>query len=189
MLHINNGYGYDGTGNLLSIADTADGSYNRTLGFDGINRITAASGPWGLGSIIYDGAGNLSSQTLSANYLGYTYNSANRLISTVGSKSATYSYDSQGNISSDTGTPSAAGGLGVLGTSTYVYDGANNLRFVNKGSSDQVEYAYDGLNQRAWTMKPLTAKPLKPMKSTLATDSYSPSTRPYWAIKPPSTFT
>ena len=65
-----------------------------------------------------------------------------------------YSYDSQGNISVDTGARSSTSPAGsTLGAHTYAYDGANNLRFINKGAVNQNEYAYDGLNQRVWTNK------------------------------------
>lgn len=54
---ISSTYGYDGAGNLTSINDSIDNGLDRTLGYDSINRLTSASGPWGSGSFGYDGAG------------------------------------------------------------------------------------------------------------------------------------
>ncbi|MES3002317.1 MAG: hypothetical protein V4787_16630, partial [Pseudomonadota bacterium] len=134
--HANSSYGYDGAGNLTSIGDTTDSSYNRTLGYDNIDRLTSATGPWGAGAIAYNGLGNITSQTLGSWALNYSYDASNRLGSVSGSRSATYGYDAYGNIVSG-------------GGSTYTYDGAPNLTCVNcANASLKVAHAYDGLNQR-----------------------------------------
>lgn len=52
--YLNSAYTYDGTGNLATIRDSVESSFNRTLGYDGINRLTSAAGFWGAGSISYD---------------------------------------------------------------------------------------------------------------------------------------
>ncbi len=141
MVYANTAYGYDGAGNLTSIGDSIDSTLNRTLGYDGINRLTSATGPWGSGIISYSGAGNITSQSFGGVALNYIYDGANRLASVSGSRSSSFGYDAYGNVTS-------------AGTATYAYDGAPNLRCVNcSNPSTKIEYGYDGLNQRVVTTK------------------------------------
>lgn len=138
--YLNSSYLYDGSGNLTSISDTVDSSYNRTLGYDSINRLTGISGPWGAGTIAYNGVGNITSQVLGASSVYYNYDGMNRLSSVTGSRTGSFTYDAHGNIS---------GGFGNV----YTYDGAPNLRCANCGTGNQVEYGYDGLNRRVSAAK------------------------------------
>jgi YD repeat-containing protein len=139
--YINSSYGYDSVGNLTSISDTIDGTANRTLDYDGIDRLTSASGPWGAGSIAYDGGGNITNQSLGAFNLNYTYDASNRLSSVNGQRSATYTYDVYGNI---------AGGAGT----TYTYDDMPRLRCVNCADpANKTEYTYDGEFRRSSVTK------------------------------------
>ncbi|MFC3377362.1 hypothetical protein ACFOLJ_16055 [Rugamonas sp. CCM 8940] len=129
-------YGYDGTGNLGSILDTVDSGLNRTLGYDGINRLITADGPWGAGAIAYDGVGNIIRQAFGGSSWNYSYDSSNRLNSISGNQSLSFTYDAYGNITTTRG-------------STFTYDGAPNLRCVNcSDSTRKIEYAYDGRNRR-----------------------------------------
>ena len=137
-------YTYDGVGNLLTIKDAVNNTFDRTLGYDGLDRLTKADGPWGTGSIAYDGKGNITNQTFGSYPLGYTYNANNVLTGVIGSRKATYTYDVYGNISQTSGDVSAS----------YTWDDAPNLRCVNCTSApDKIEYAYDGLNQRVSVTK------------------------------------
>jgi uncharacterized protein RhaS with RHS repeats len=138
--HLSSTYGYDGLGNLTSITDGVDGSYYRTLGYDALNRLSSASGPWGSGMLTYDGAGNLRSQTIGPNRLSYVYSGGNLLSSVSGSRTATYSYDAHGNV---VGT----------GSKTFAYDGASNMTCANCNDATSAQYQYDGLNQRVSTHK------------------------------------
>lgn len=140
-LYMNSAYGYDGAGNLTSIADSVDSSHSRSMGFDKINRLTSISGPWGSGSIAYSGNGNLTSQVLGAHGVYYAYDASNRLASVSGARATSFTYDAYGNIASGSG-------------STFAYDGVPNLRCVNcANSSLKIEYTYDGLNQRVAVSK------------------------------------
>ncbi|MGB4066208.1 MAG: hypothetical protein WBK19_20465 [Azonexus sp.] len=136
----NGGYTYDGAGNLTAIADSADANYNRTLGYDTINRLTTVNGPWGTGSIAYNGVGNLVSQIFGTNSLYYTYDAQNRLASVSGNRTGSYTYDAYGDILAGAG-------------SSYTYDGVPNLSCVNCGTANQVANTYDGLNQRVTVTK------------------------------------
>lgn len=137
--YTNSSYFYDGVGNLTRIADTADSTYNRTLGYDSIDRLTSISGPWGSGTINYSGQGNISSQAFGSTTLTYGYTS-NRL-SSVSGYSSSFGYDAYGNITSGAGN-------------TYTYDNVPNLRCVNCSvPADKTEYTYDGTNQRVTVTK------------------------------------
>lgn len=134
---ISSGYSYDGVGNLINISDSVDTTYNRTLGYDNINRLTSASGPWGSGAINYNGTGNITSQVFGGNSLNYNYDGSNRLSSVSGSRVASYGYDAYGNIVS-------------AATTAYTYDGAPNLRCINCADTvNKIEYAYDSTNHRS----------------------------------------
>lgn len=140
-LYINSNYSYDGAGNLVAISDSIDGNYNRTLGYDDINRLTSISGPWGTGTIAYNGVGNITKQALGNFNLNYSYDNQNRLTSVSGSRAMSFSYDAYGNITSDS-------------SRTYTYDEASNLRCVIcDNPSTKIEYGYDNANQRILTTK------------------------------------
>lgn len=139
--YLNSAYTYDGTGNLATIRDTVDSSFNRTLGYDGINRLTSAAGFWGAGSISYDGVGNLVKQTYGTTGLNYVYDAQNRLASVSGQRAGSFSYDAYGNIASSAGT-------------TYTYDGVPNLVCINCAiAANKVSYQYDAINQRSSVTK------------------------------------
>lgn len=143
--YINNTYAYDQVGNLLSIADTTTPEFNRSFGYDAIDRLTTinASSSWGSGSIAYDGKGNITSQTFGTSGITYTYSPQNKLTSVSGGlRNASYTYDSYGDILSD--------GTGK----TYTYNGVPNLVGVNdSNTSTTINYAYDGLSKRTKVIK------------------------------------
>ena len=136
VYYLNSNYSYDGAGNLTTISDSFDSNYNRTMGYDDINRLTSITGPWGTGAIAYNGAGNITSQSLGSFNLSYSYDGQNRLSAISGSRTAAYSYDAYGNIIADA-------------SKTFTYDDAINLRCVNCNDPvKKIEYAYDNANQR-----------------------------------------
>lgn len=139
--YLNSAYAYDGVGNLTSISDTADTTFNRTLGYDNLNRLTTVNGPWGSGTVAYNGAGNITSQVLGSDSLYYTYDASNRLSGVSGLRTTSYGYDAYGDIVSGMGN-------------TYTYDGAPNLTCFNCGDANsKVEYAYDATHKRARVIK------------------------------------
>lgn len=138
----NNSYSYDGVGNLTSIRDSVDADYNRTLGYDNINRLVSSNGPWGSGSITYGGNGNILTQKFGGPTLSYIYDSNNKLTSTKNEGATNYySYDAYGNI--------------VIGDNKkYTYDNASNLICVDCDNvASKVEYAYDAQNNRSSIVK------------------------------------
>lgn len=138
----NNSYSYDGAGNLTAISDSVEPDYNRTLGYDNINRLVTTNGSWGTGSITYSGGGNISNQKFGSTSLSYTYDGSNRLSSTKnGSTIYYYAYDSYGNI--------------VTGDNNkYEYDGVPNLTCANCDRPQlKSSYTYDASNNRSSIVK------------------------------------
>jgi YD repeat-containing protein len=137
----NTTYAYDHVSNVTSITDSVDSQYNRTLSYDGIDRLTEVSGPWGYGLIDYDLSGNIISQNFGSFYLGYGYDSVRQRLSSVsGSKTYTMGYDVYGNVSSN-------------GTNSFLYNDASNMKCAKCGLPGEVLYDYDGSNQRVASTK------------------------------------
>jgi RHS repeat-associated protein len=139
--YLNSRYSYDGVGNLTGISDSVDSSYTRSFGYDELDRLVQISTPWERGSISYDGAGNIQSQTLGNLGLYYSY-SGNRLVTLSGFRATNHGYDAYGNINFAQGV-------------TYTYDDVPNLRCVNcdQAGTNKIEYSYDATNQRAKVVK------------------------------------
>jgi RHS repeat-associated protein len=150
----NTTYGYDGIGNVESIIDNLDSSYNRELEYDDIDRVVKANAPgsWGTtGTISYtdpngnNGRSNIYQQTLgSLGSLSYTYDStSNRLTSITGRKSYTFSYDVYGNVT----------GVTANAPNAFAYNEASNMRCANCGQPSEILYDYDGANMRVRSTK------------------------------------
>jgi YD repeat-containing protein len=137
---VSSNYSYDNHGNVLSIIDASDASYNRTLSYDKNDRLTGAIGSWGSGAIAYSGDGNIQSQQLGGMNLNYGYSGENRLTAISGSKTYAFSYDVYGNVSGN-------------GVNTFAYNDASNMRCANCGQANEVTYNYDGSNMRVSSTK------------------------------------
>lgn len=132
-------FSYDAVGNLTAINDSTDAQYNRTFGFDSMDRLTSVTTPQGTGYIYYDGVGNITAQNLPGTRLTYHYDGNNRLSGLSASPatlSTAYAYDALGNITSGGGR-------------TFTYDAVPNLRCVNCANpANSVQYMYDGNQKR-----------------------------------------
>lgn len=133
-------YEYDGRSNPTSIRDRRDSTYNRTMDYDGLNRLTAAGGYWGsksIDSIKYDEVGNLRSKKLGTSMdLSYTYAVNNRLDTITGTSNYSFIYDGHGNVTGN-------------GKNQFVYDKANNLVEVKSAAGAPIwDDLYDGNNRR-----------------------------------------
>jgi YD repeat-containing protein len=127
-------YNYDGASNPTSITNSYFAAETRNLNYDALNRLTSASGPWGIGSITYDGGGNITRQAYGGYSINYTY-AYNRINTITGNVSRSYSYDGQGNVTGD-------------GVNTYVYDALSQLQCMACGTSGEVQFQYDGQGKR-----------------------------------------
>lgn len=133
---LNTAYSYDGLGNVTSISDSVDTSLNRSLGYDDIDRLTSVTGPWGAGSVSYDGRGNLLSQNYGAPYSRtYTYDTANRLASYTGSSA--FTYDAWGNATRSGNA-----------LSYHLFDDASNLHCASCDTASPLLFEYDANNYR-----------------------------------------
>lgn len=133
---INTAYLYDGLGNVSSMTDSVSPTYNRTLGYDAIDRLTSVTGPWGAGSITYDGRGNIQSQNYGPTYSrSYVYDTANRLASYTGS--AAFTYDAWGNATRSGNA-----------LSYHLFDDASNLYCASCDSASPTLFGYDANNYR-----------------------------------------
>ncbi|MES2019021.1 MAG: BPSL0067 family protein [Pseudomonadota bacterium] len=137
---LNDVYSYDQDANVAGIADLQLGTNNRTMTYDGLDRLIGTSAPnlWGNATYGYDAIDNLTSSTITA---GTTARSmvhnfdalTNRLTSTSGTAgySFSYAYDGQGNIVQ-------------RGAQTYAFDQGNRM----KSATGRATYGYDGLGHR-----------------------------------------
>jgi hypothetical protein len=127
-------YQFDSSGNLTNVVDALVGHNSRTLGYDGMDRLTSAQGPWGQGSFVYDDLGNIATQTLGAQTFSYLYSPTTGLLSSVsGAASYTLSYDVYGNV-------------GDNGLYSFSYNDASQL--TSLPSLPGTSYGYDGNGRR-----------------------------------------
>ncbi|HJU41066.1 MAG TPA: RHS repeat-associated core domain-containing protein [Tahibacter sp.] len=130
-------YGYDPNANVLSITDgIRNGEENRTLTYDGLNRLKTANAPglWGAASYTYDIFDNLRTSALNARSCTHAHQ-GNRLTSISGTNCPVinYAYDALGR-----------GNVTQRGGQAFSYDKADRLiTAVGKES-----YTYDGLGRR-----------------------------------------
>jgi len=81
-------YSYDKAGNVVKIG-------SETYGYDYLNRLTSASGPWGQITYTYDAVGNRLRETQGTTMTSYSYNDVYEMTK---AGSNTYSYDKDGNL-------------------------------------------------------------------------------------------
>ena len=147
-------HSYDPNANVTSITDAVNGTgFDRSMGYDDIDRLTSASGFWGSGSYSFDALGNILTKTESGIDLDYTYNSSTNLLTsvddTVGSADYTFSYDDYGNVTNNGNQGFTYNLAGNLASSTspsfsYKYDG--HKRRVQKDDGSQISYTVYGQN-------------------------------------------
>jgi YD repeat-containing protein len=131
---------YDGVGNVLAIGDSRPGM-GQTFGYDSLDRLTSANGPYGGVTYAYDAHGNRTN--------GYTYVPGTLRLQTA--PSGSFGYDNNGNMTSApnatfTYTPDnmLQTASTTRGTATYKYD-ADGWR-AKKESSDGVSFFLRGLH-------------------------------------------
>jgi hypothetical protein len=132
-------YDTNARGNVSSITDTVFANNNRTMQYDGLNRLVEATGHWGTGAVSYDRVGNIAQKTMGPGgaMIFNTNATTNLLTSVSGPASRTYSYDAYGNVSAD-------------GTFTFTYNSASELVNVPTGLAPGItlDYRYDANSKR-----------------------------------------
>jgi len=131
-------YRYDNNGNITSITDNLDSTKSKSYGYDSLDRLINATGPWGSLSYTYDGVGNRQTESNggSSTY-GYQPNS-NRLLTVSGAKNYTFGYDANGNTTADN-------------SRTFIYNQNQRMIKVTEQIGEQIvnkgEYVYGGNGQ------------------------------------------
>lgn len=125
-------YSYDANGNVSTITDLHEGgATSRSMGYDALDRLAWANGPWGAASYGYDSLDNLRSSVVGARSLTHNVDSTNRLTSLSGSQSVSFAYDANGNVTQ-------------RGAQSYVFDIGNRL----SAATGVASYVYDGHGRR-----------------------------------------
>jgi RHS repeat-associated protein len=130
-------YGEDAVGNITSIHDALDATFNRDFAYDDLHRLTGAStgtSLWGPGGYSYDAMGNLLSLALGTTRAAtFSYNGALPTLASVMENGTTraVTYDAAGNE------------VGV-GTGSFTYSARNLLT-----TGDGLSYTYDGRGVRS----------------------------------------
>jgi YD repeat-containing protein len=137
-------YNYDQNGNVVAIADWINEGpggtdASRTMGYDGLDRLSVANSPgvWGSASYGYDTLDNLRTSTISGRVSTYNYGARNlldSLQSTAGGFSYNYTYDNRGNLI-------------TRGGQTFGFDLGNRLTTATNLDT----YVYDGFGRRVKT--------------------------------------
>lgn len=163
--------GYDDASNLTSWDDHLPANFDRTFGYDGLDRLTSASAPnlWGSLGFAYDQLGNRTSKTHDGLTTTYVYSSAtNRLMNLTDGELSSYSYDDVGRFigesrilgedifvdgfeSGDTSAwdgSAPADGPFVSYDWVYTFNEADQLTLVSRDGEIKGAYAYDGDNLR-----------------------------------------
>ena len=100
-------YAYDANGLITSITDGVVSGESRAFGYDGLNRLIDATGPWGDADYTYDQNNNLLSKVFTdggtVRTVNMLYNGSNRLYrysdtDTTGGANKNISYDALGNV-------------------------------------------------------------------------------------------
>ena len=127
-------YSRDDAGNITAITDNLAPSKTKTFSYDGLYRLTQATGPWGTISYAYDPVGNRTVETSGAGMTNYAY-TTKKLLSSTGVKTFAFGYDNNGNTISEN-------------QRQYIYN--QNQRLIKTVENANVvgEYLYNGNGQR-----------------------------------------
>ncbi|MCB2263769.1 MAG: DUF6531 domain-containing protein [Candidatus Thiosymbion ectosymbiont of Robbea hypermnestra] len=130
------GYAYDAADNITDWTDILDTDNAQSLGYDALDRLINADGPYGAIDFGYDPIGNRLSETVGTSVTNYRYAmDSNRLQETTGADPGSYTYDAAGNLVQDD-------------RFTYVYNQANRLAEVRQGTATIATYLYNAEGQR-----------------------------------------
>jgi RHS repeat-associated protein len=140
-------YDYDANGNVLDIIDQAQGgATTRGMAYDGLDRLTAATGIWGVAGYTYDALDNLRSADQGSRQYRYNYNPTTWRLDSIkdpaGSQIFAFGYDAQGNTASKN-------------SQLFTFDSANRMSTAGVTSGSGVQtYRYDGMGRRVETTDP-----------------------------------
>jgi RHS repeat-associated protein len=129
-------YTYDANGNVAAIADQQEGLSSRSMAYDGLDRLTSASGIWGAGQFLYDALDNITVSRVGARIESHLHDPAtNRLTGLSGTLNIAMAYDANGNFVQ-------------RGNQRFAFDIGNRLT----AAANVASYAYDGHGRRSWML-------------------------------------
>jgi YD repeat-containing protein len=149
---------YDKNANITSVQGILGANQRmQAFAYDGLNRLTEATGVWGSENYGYDTANNIHTVTNSNGTSVFNYDIANRLQSISGPSPHSFEYDEQGNVTQRDGQAIvfdlANRLLSVNGSGDYLYD-ASGRRVRAATPSGTTYYAYNSEGQLLWQFDP-----------------------------------
>ncbi|WP_250633078.1 hypothetical protein [Pinirhizobacter soli] len=150
---------YDGNANITQVSDlTNSGQRNKTLGYDGLNRLTSAnaSNLWGTESYTYDTLNNIQTLTTAGVTNTYNYDASNRLASVTSGAStvSSFGYDARGNVTLRNSVPMVFDEANrltqITGLDTYTYDAQGRRVKKAPATGTPTYYAYNQAGQLMW---------------------------------------
>ncbi len=136
-------YARDLAGRITGITDS-DSANNETYNYDSVDRLTDATGPYGIHHYDYDDVGNRIAQDESGNSSAYSYGStSNRLYQITGNDAASLDYDAAGNTT-------------IKNDKTFAYNAANRLSAITLPgeSPTTITFTYSALGERVTKTSP-----------------------------------
>jgi RHS repeat-associated protein len=127
--------GYDDAFRITGVTDLADSSKSWTLGYDNLDRLNSGAKTGTTIGYTYDVNGNRLSQTGTSASTYSVSGSSNRLSSTTGSLSRSYTYDAVGNTLTS-------------GATVHTYNHANRMKTSRLVGNGDTTYVYNALGQR-----------------------------------------
>ncbi len=136
-------YGYDPNGNIDFIENIPNTADSQLFDYDALNRLTEATGTYGLRDYGYDPVGNRLSEIDDTHTENYVYDLDSHQLAQRGTTQ--YQYDAAGNTTNN-------------GQFTFLYNQANRLTLAQNGSITAGYYLYNGLGQRVLKIVGNTAR-------------------------------
>jgi RHS repeat-associated protein len=140
-------FGYDDAFRITGVTDVADGTKSWTLGYDLLDRLNAATKTALTIGYTYDANGNRLSQNGTSASTYTMSGSSNKLTSTSGVLSRSYSYDAVGNTTAS-------------GATVHSYNNANRMKTGRLAGASDTTYVYNALGQRVKKSGGAIASPL-----------------------------
>jgi YD repeat-containing protein len=156
---------YDGNANISQVTDlTNNGQRNKTLGYDGLNRLKSANATnlWGTESYTYDALNNIRTLTTAGVTNTYNYDASNRLASVTNGAStvSSFGYDNRGNVTLRNSVPMVFDEANrltqITGLDTYTYDAQGRRVKKAPAAGSPTYYAYNQAGQLMWQYDPDT---------------------------------
>jgi RHS repeat-associated protein len=128
-------FGYDDAFRITGVTDNLDSTKTWTLGYDNLDRLNSGAKTGTTIGYTYDANGNRLSQTGTSASTYSVASSSNRLSSTTGPLSRSYTYDAVGNTLTS-------------GATVHTYNHANRMKTSRLVGNGDTTYIYNALGQR-----------------------------------------